>query len=135
MYLKTTQPTTKLIEYSRLFDTRGCKSYLTFDSVQCTKPKFSQQVTVNRFIVEIEVENVFKIQLLIRDKGNQSLFQVIQCFASHFGLNKKIYQSSLFIRSMRVTDLAMNDTYNLFVTSKNQPIHKFKVQQKSQRVF
>ena len=132
MYLKTTQPTTK---YSRLFDTRGCKSYLTFDSVQCTKPKFSQQVAVNRFIVEIEVENVLKIQLLIRDKGNQSLFQVMQCFASHFGLNKKIYQSSLFIRSMRVTDLAMNDTYNLFVTSKNQPIHKFKVQQKSQRVF
>ena len=79
MYLKTTQPTTK---YSQLFDTRGCKSYLTFDSVQCTKPKFSQQVAVNRFIVEIEVENVLKIQLLIRDKGNQSLFQVLQCFAS-----------------------------------------------------
>ena len=112
MYLKTTQPTTKLIEYSRLFDTRGCKSYLTFDSVQCTKPKFSQQVAVNRFIVEIEVENVFKIQLLIRDKGNQSLFQVMQCFASHFGLNKKICKSSLFIRSMGVTDFAMNTTYN-----------------------
>ena len=103
--------------------------------MQCKKPKFSLQVTVDRSIVEIEVENVFEIQLLIRDKGNQSLFQVIQCFASHFGLNKKICQSSLFIRSMRVTDLAMNDTYNLFVTSKNQPIHKFKVQQKSQRVF
>ena len=60
MYFKTTQPTTKLIEYSRLFDTRGCKSYLTFDSVQCKKPKFSQQVTVDRSIVEIEVENVLK---------------------------------------------------------------------------
>ena len=80
--------------------------------MQCTKPKFSQQVTVNRFIVEIEVENVFKIQLLIRDKGNQSLFQVMQCFASHFGLNKKICKSSLFIRSMGVTDFAMNTTYN-----------------------
>ena len=57
MYLKTTQPTTK---YSRLFDTRGCKSYLTFDSVQCKKPKFSQQVTVDSYIVEIEVENVLK---------------------------------------------------------------------------
>ena len=54
MYLKTTQPTTKLIEYSRLFDTRGCKSYLTFVSVQCMKPKFSLQVTVDRFIVEVE---------------------------------------------------------------------------------
>ena len=44
---------------------------------------------MDRSIVEIEVENVFKIQLLIRDKGNKSLFQVIQCFASHFGLNQR----------------------------------------------
>ena len=62
MYLKTAQPTTKLIEYSRLFDTAGCKSYLTFVLVQCTKPKFSLQVSVDRSIVEIEVENVLKIQ-------------------------------------------------------------------------
>ena len=62
MFLKTTQPTTKLIEYSRLFDTRGYKNYLTFVSVQRTKPKFSLQVTVDRSIVEIEAENVLKTQ-------------------------------------------------------------------------
>ena len=62
MFLKTTQPTTKLIEYSRLFDTRGCKIYLTFVSVQRTKTKFSRQVTVDRSIVEIEAENVLKTQ-------------------------------------------------------------------------
>ena len=36
---------------------------------------------------------------------------------------------------MSVTDLAMNDTYTLFVTSKNAPGHKFKVLQKGQQVF
>ena len=60
--ISTTQPATKLIEYSRLFDTRGSKSYLTFVSVQCTKPKFSLQVTVDRSIVDIEAENVLKTQ-------------------------------------------------------------------------